>query len=74
MSSQHDPASPPVRWRKSSFSNAGNQCVEVASIAGAIAVRDSKDPDRSHLTVRTAVWQAFLDGVKRGEYDETDSF
>lgn len=74
MSSQHDPASPPVRWRKSSFSNAGNQCVEVASIADAIAIRDSKDPDGGHLTVSAAGWRAFLDGVKNGHYDQPRSF
>lgn len=30
-------------WRKSSFSNTGNGCVEIARSLG--AVRDSKNPD-----------------------------
>ena len=37
-------ADPPhVRWHKSSYSSASGQCVEVASVAGAVVVRDSKN-------------------------------
>ena len=38
-----------LQWRKSSHSGSGNNCVEVASMAAAVAVRDSKDPDGGHL-------------------------
>lgn len=36
-------------WRKSSFSDTGNGCVEVACTLG--AVRDSKNPEGPHLTL-----------------------
>ena len=38
-----------ARWRKSSYSGSGNNCVEVAQAGGTSAVRDSKDPDGGHL-------------------------
>jgi Domain of unknown function (DUF397) len=59
-----------VQWRKSSYSNAGNQCVEVARIGGAVAVRDSKNPGGGHLTFKATEWEAFLDSVRRGGYDQ----
>jgi hypothetical protein len=50
-----------VSWRKSSYttSNGGN-CVELAGLPGAVAVRDSKDPNGPVLlltptTLRNAV-------------------
>jgi hypothetical protein len=43
----------PRIWRKSSYSTEGTsaQCVEVAKLAGAIGVRDSRHPDGGHLTL-----------------------
>ncbi|MFF4235899.1 DUF397 domain-containing protein [Actinomadura geliboluensis] len=55
---------PDTHWRKSTYtgSNGGN-CVELAAVTGAIAVRDSKDPDGPVLlltraALRTAVQSA----------------
>ncbi|MFB4305546.1 DUF397 domain-containing protein [Actinomadura sp. GTD37] len=46
---------PELNWRKSSrSSSAGDQCVEVAGVEDAVAVRDSKDPDGPVLVVRSA--------------------
>ncbi|WP_110945881.1 DUF397 domain-containing protein [Streptomyces avicenniae] len=43
---------PPAVWRRSTFSDgSGGNCVEIAVLPGveAVAVRDSKTPDRPHL-------------------------
>ncbi|PSK85960.1 uncharacterized protein DUF397 [Murinocardiopsis flavida] len=53
-------------WRKSSYSGGGHQdCVEVADLPGASAVRDTKSPDQEHLLFSAAEWRSFLEGVKR---------
>lgn len=54
-------------FRKSSYSGAENNCVEVADIAtGGRAVRDSKDQARPMLNFAPGSWQAFLAGAKAG--------
>ncbi|MFC4588196.1 DUF397 domain-containing protein [Sphaerisporangium corydalis] len=56
-----------VRWRRSSFSGSGNNCVEVSrGFPGAVAVRDSKNPTSPVLRVTPAAWRAFVNGVKDG--------
>lgn len=50
-----------AKWRKSTYSTSnGGNCVELADAAGAVAVRDSKDPDGpvlllTHTALRIAV-------------------
>lgn len=51
-------------WRKSSYSNASQNCVEVADLPGATAVRDSKHPEKGYLEFPAVEWRAFLDAVK----------
>jgi hypothetical protein len=46
----------------------GGSCVEVAS-ADIVLVRDSKDPEGPVLTFTRAEWEAFIQGVKAGEFD-----
>jgi hypothetical protein len=58
-----------LTWRKSSFSGAAKDCVEVADLPGGTAVRDSKDPAGAMLTFTAAAWSAFVDGVGAGEFD-----
>jgi hypothetical protein len=60
-----------ARWRKSSHSNGtgGNNCVEVADLTGAVAVRDSKGRDGPILIFTPSEWTAFLAGVRAGEFD-----
>jgi hypothetical protein len=48
-------------WRKSSYSNSGANCVEIARTrSGKVAVRDSKDPDGLVLTFSSYEWKAFV--------------
>lgn len=56
-------------WRKSSYSSQGN-CVEAADLPdGGTALRDSKLGDDSPVLKFTrSEWQAFLDGVRDGEF------
>ncbi|MGH3769136.1 MAG: DUF397 domain-containing protein [Pseudonocardiaceae bacterium] len=56
-------------WCKSSRSGGGNECVEVANLAGGgRAVRDSKNPTGPALRFTRAEWTAFTIGVSDGEF------
>ncbi len=58
------------RWVKSSLSFSNGNCVEVADLTGGgIGVRDSKDPAGPILRFTPSEWDAFLGGVRNGEFD-----
>jgi hypothetical protein len=66
-----NPGTPEItaaQWRKSSYSGGGNNCVEVAQITGACAVRDSKNPEGGHLAFDAETWKAFVADVKHGTH------
>ncbi len=57
-------------WRKSTRSGPySDNCVEVAFVGGAIALRDSKNPTGPALIFTPAEWDAFVEGAKDGEFD-----
>ena len=56
-------------WRTSSRSAGEWNCLEVAGVSGAVAVRDSKDRDGPVLLIGRAGWAAFLAGIRSGEFD-----
>jgi hypothetical protein len=65
---QRSTVEPAVTWRKSSYSSYAGQCIEVA--AGAtIRVRDSKNPRGGVLNFTPGEWDAFIGGVRNGEFD-----
>ena len=60
-----------VTWKRSSFSSYNANCVEVAALTsgGTIGVRDSKHPRGGVLNFTASGWDAFLGGVRNGEFD-----
>jgi hypothetical protein len=54
-----------VNWRKSTYSFANGNCVEVGTDQGVIAVRDSTDPDGPVIDVSPRAWIEFTEYVKR---------
>ena len=55
----------PGNWRTASYSGAnGGECVEVASAAGAVIVRDTKNRDGGALSVPASAWRAFITATK----------
>lgn len=55
-------------WHKSSFSGISG-CVKVAVWDDRVHVRDGKDPGGPVLTFTWVEWDAFVAGVRNGEFD-----
>jgi hypothetical protein len=58
-----------VAFFKSTRSGTNGACVEVATCDCGIQVRDSKDQSGPVLNFTHAEWDAFLAGVRDGEFD-----
>jgi hypothetical protein len=64
-------ALPGARWRKSGRSSAQGNCVELARLAGSqVAIRNSRHPAGPALIFTRAELDAFLAGVKDGDFDD----
>ena len=55
-------------WRTSTLCDL-NGCVEVALLDGKVAVRDAKDKASPILLFSAREWEAFVGGVRAGEFD-----
>jgi len=52
-------------WRKSSYSgNGGGNCIETASGAGVILVRDTTDRDAGTLAFGAVAWERFTASLR----------
>jgi hypothetical protein len=57
-------------WAKSSLSQANGSCVEVSGLSTeTIRVRDSKNIKGPILQFTPSEWDAFVGGVRKGEFD-----
>lgn len=56
-----------ARWVKSSYSQSGGECVEVAHFDDAVGVRDSKDVAGPVLVFEPSTWTAFTRAVRPAE-------
>ncbi|WP_328339490.1 DUF397 domain-containing protein [Streptomyces violaceus] len=54
-----------LHWRKSTYSGDGSNCVEIATTPTTVHIRDSKNPDGTHLTLRPTAWGEFLSTTAR---------
>lgn len=55
-----------LNFRKSSYSGRGDNCVEVADLPGASAVRDTQNRDAGYLMFPGSEWAAML-SIARAE-------
>lgn len=58
-----------LTWRVATRSAGGN-CVEVAKSDDMIAVRNSRRPEAEIILYTRSEFAAFLDGAKKGEFDD----
>ena len=58
-----------LNWRKASYSMNNGNCTEVATAAGMVAVRDSKDPQGPVLYYPATSWASFVNAAGNGRFD-----
>lgn len=58
-------------WIMSSRSTGnGGSCVQARRQGGLIEIRNSKNPDGGTVRFSIEEWDSFLDGAKKGEFDQ----
>ncbi|WP_084693216.1 DUF397 domain-containing protein [Actinomadura atramentaria] len=64
------PASPPnAKWRKSTRSNNGGDCVELRNTQPAVDIRDSKDSDGPTIALPRSAWIILHTHISSGALD-----
>ncbi|UGY92256.1 DUF397 domain-containing protein [Streptomyces gobiensis] len=61
----------PIAWQKSSYSQEGGDCVELAAVGCAIALRESDEPT-TVIAVSHSRAAALVSGIKAGGFDYVD--
>lgn len=56
-------------WRKPIRSMNNGNCTQVATAAGVVVVRDSKDSRGPVLTYPVTSWRSFLSAARQGGFD-----
>lgn len=59
----------PTNWRKASYSNPNDNCVEVGRVEDGAAVRDTKDRAAGYFTTTSSQWAAFITALKTDRFD-----
>ena len=67
--SSSESSPPDIPWRTAIKSGSTN-CIQVARRDDEIMIADSKHPGGPVLSYTLQEWDAFLDGAKRGEFDD----
>ncbi|MBX6765835.1 MAG: DUF397 domain-containing protein [Actinomadura rubrobrunea] len=55
-------------FRKSSYSEGANGCVEACAVGGHRLIRDSKNPDGGVLILDAITWGGLISKIKQGHY------
>jgi hypothetical protein len=65
----YEPEHGSLAWRKSTASDSGGNCVEVAVGGDSVYVRNARDRGGPMLRFLHHEWAAFLAGVHNGEFE-----
>ena len=57
-----------LNWRVALSCN-GGECIRVAPHGDQIIIGDSKNPTAPVLTYSGSEWDAFVDGIRQGDFD-----
>lgn len=58
-----------LNWRKATYSIANGDCAEVASVAGIVMIRDTKDTSGQILSYPSDSWRSFITKARMGTFD-----
>jgi Domain of unknown function (DUF397) len=59
-----------IEWRVSSWCAGNGDCVAVGLLPGGhVLLKDTKHPDGPQLRFDASEWQAFIAGIRAGEFD-----
>lgn len=69
MQSSFPPSLGNLSWRVALQCNGGS-CIQVAATGNKIVIGDSKSPGGPFLTYSQNEWIAFVEGVRRGDFND----